>query len=698
MRDASSGTLSDLEVVVSSGGGGGAVDSVDGRTGVVTLGDRYVDVGGDTMTGTLVAPRVGIGVTPTQPLDIARSDTDPPAADRLGIKVVQSSTFTTTEAGAASNYGVFVEQTKAGAGTATSSNFLGAFLRCTVAAGNANSLVSLTTQLRNTGAGALTDARGVYVNGVTNSGGGTIALSLGIDVGNQGAAGITNSYGLRVLAQAGSTNTYGVAVGTAGTASLWVGWDANSTTAAGGITFGASRDTSIFRLTANTIGTSGGINPGGVVYVNLPTSHASGGGPVGNGAVSSTQAWTSAVNATSYVHGGFFCASLAVPAGVTLTNPGTDAVNGVWALANVTGDGTYATGVNGMMARINKTGTGVLNAGRCFLAYPPSVAGTVTDMYGIVIQPMKVAGVTNAYGVYQQGGADNNYFAGRVSIGTTDYNYALHVNRASTVADSNPSAQRVYHSWTATADTSGVYLGGFGATMSVSNNAGNTFTNVAGESISGATGSVLVAGAGTFNTYANGLFGLIQKFGTSTLSEGRAIVASGPLMSGGSITTATGVDIGAQKLAGVTNGYGIYQRGGNDLNYFAGAVLIGANPAAAGAVRLSPNASIYWRTTNGAVNGPFITEDSSDNLQYSAWNAASGPAWHRFYCGGGEVLTLKFNQVLVGQPLAVSGNVGFYGTAPVAKPSVSAAATDATTTQALANSLRTALLALGLAA
>lgn len=35
---------------------GGAVASVDGRTGVVVLSDKYVDVGGDTMTGNLIVP------------------------------------------------------------------------------------------------------------------------------------------------------------------------------------------------------------------------------------------------------------------------------------------------------------------------------------------------------------------------------------------------------------------------------------------------------------------------------------------------------------------------------------------------------------------------------------------------------------------------------------------------------------------
>lgn len=42
--------------------------------------------------------------------------------------------------------------------------------------------------------------------------------------------------------------------------------------------------------------------------------------------------------------------------------------------------------------------------------------------------------------------------------------------------------------------------------------------------------------------------------------------------------------------------------------------------------------------------------------------------------------------------------VSFYGATPIVRPTVSAAATDAATTQTLANSLRTALVDLGLIA
>lgn len=42
--------------------------------------------------------------------------------------------------------------------------------------------------------------------------------------------------------------------------------------------------------------------------------------------------------------------------------------------------------------------------------------------------------------------------------------------------------------------------------------------------------------------------------------------------------------------------------------------------------------------------------------------------------------------------------VSFYGAAPIVRPTVAVAATDAATTQTLANSLRTALINLGLVA
>lgn len=51
--------------VATAASGGGGVTSVDGRTGVVTLADIYVNVTGDTMTGQLNAPTIALGTSPS---------------------------------------------------------------------------------------------------------------------------------------------------------------------------------------------------------------------------------------------------------------------------------------------------------------------------------------------------------------------------------------------------------------------------------------------------------------------------------------------------------------------------------------------------------------------------------------------------------------------------------------------------------
>lgn len=44
---------------------------------------------------------------------------------------------------------------------------------------------------------------------------------------------------------------------------------------------------------------------------------------------------------------------------------------------------------------------------------------TISDMMGYYVQPMKTASVVNAWGVYQEGVDDKNYFGGNVLIGST---------------------------------------------------------------------------------------------------------------------------------------------------------------------------------------------------------------------------------------------------------------------------------------
>lgn len=70
---------------------------------------------------------------------------------------------------------------------------------------------------------------------------------------------ITNSYGLYVEPSPIATNVYGAAVVTATTQTLWIGNDANNTTANAGIAFGSARDTNLYRSAASTLKTDGGL-------------------------------------------------------------------------------------------------------------------------------------------------------------------------------------------------------------------------------------------------------------------------------------------------------------------------------------------------------------------------------------------------------------------------------------------------------
>lgn len=66
---------------------------------------------------------------------------------------------------------------------------------------------------------------------------------------------------------------------------------------------------------------------------------------------------------------------------------------------------------------------------------------------------------------------------------------------------------------------------------------------------------------------------------------------------------------------------------------------------------------------------------------------------------GGVTTTTSEVTQFVGQEVMVgsaTGQVGFFGTAPISEQVIAAAGSDAATTQALANSIRTILLAYGL--
>jgi hypothetical protein len=103
----------------------------------------------------------------------------------------------------------------------------------------------------------------------------------------------------------------------------------------------------------------------------------------------------------------------------------TDQINGHVAAGNFqaqhNGGGT-ASAVVGVIANAYLLGSGNVTNAIAVTAGNPVRSGTgvITNAYGVDIQAQKITGVTNAYGVYQSGASDVNYFAGNIGVGKTN--------------------------------------------------------------------------------------------------------------------------------------------------------------------------------------------------------------------------------------------------------------------------------------
>lgn len=80
---------------------------------------------------------------------------------------------------------------------------------------------------------------------------------------------------------------------------------------------------------------------------------------------------------------------------------------------------------------------------------PSYAGGTVTNSYGVLIGERSNASVTNAYGIYQAGSDDINYFEGNIGVGTNSEfgsgNNVIAITNSSTVPSTNPAAGGVLY-------------------------------------------------------------------------------------------------------------------------------------------------------------------------------------------------------------------------------------------------------------
>ena len=109
-------------------------------------------------------------------------------------------------------------------------------------------------------------------------------------------------------------------------------------------------------------------------------------------------------------------------------------------------------------------------------------------------------------------------------------------------------------------------------------------------------------------TNAYGVVGRVDGSGTGVAARSAAVVANGPVISGGgTITESVGLLIGQQNVSGVTRGYGIYQDGTTTTNWFAGQIY-------------GPGV-IYWNSGNDG-SGSGLDADTVRGLSFPTNNGA----------------------------------------------------------------------------
>jgi len=116
-------------------------------------------------------------------------------------------------------------------------------------------------------------------------------------------------------------------------------------------------------------------------------------------------------------------------------NDVTNNVSGLAAVSRHEGTGNINQ-ARGAYSQIQVLASGTITTGRTYHVSSPYIPdGTISTLYGLYLETQKITGVTDAYGLYQTGTNDKNYFAGNVGLGITSPSSSLAVNGASAFGD-----------------------------------------------------------------------------------------------------------------------------------------------------------------------------------------------------------------------------------------------------------------------
>lgn len=126
-----------------------------------------------------------------------------------------------------------------------------------ISSGTMSNSINVRALSLHTGSGPVTQQANFYGGHIVLNGTNTITTSYGVLIDTPVNVGgtFTTVYGIRVATQDVGTTAYGLVLGDATTNTLWVNDTNNSTDAAGGIVFGSSKDTNLYRSAASTLKT-----------------------------------------------------------------------------------------------------------------------------------------------------------------------------------------------------------------------------------------------------------------------------------------------------------------------------------------------------------------------------------------------------------------------------------------------------------
>lgn len=226
--------------------------------------------------------------------------------------------------------------------------------------------------------------------GVMIKGGKGVATTLSGSNGQGGAVTIQGGSGGANYGRGGSVALIG------GSPTEGAGGNVTLTGSDGATTTATARSGGSIILTP---GSPGGTGSSGAVYISSPATFMKG------------SAETNLLNVNHYFTGSNSDAS-GVRNKITTRYQGNETVSNLAALT------TFIR---------NDGGGTILNSRTLWAQAPYSTSGTIQTQYGLAIDSQSSTNITTAFGLYQSGASDLNYFAGKVGIGTTNPLSALEV-------------------------------------------------------------------------------------------------------------------------------------------------------------------------------------------------------------------------------------------------------------------------------